>query len=83
MDNTSTQFLINVLLINYTKSTAKIHSVDSITFNEDADWQSIISSVQPGDSVELIILSMGPQFLVKKIAAYLIYDSAKRRRLLK
>ncbi|XP_028791370.1 uncharacterized protein LOC114747238 [Neltuma alba] len=82
MDNTRPQFLINVLIINYTKAYVKQCKGDSATFHEDAEWQSIISSVQPGDQVELI-LSIGPQFPVKKIAAYLIYDGSKRRRLLK
>ncbi|KAI9081646.1 hypothetical protein K1719_036382 [Acacia pycnantha] len=83
MDNTTTpQFLINVVIINYTKATIMQHGGDWTTFHEDAKWQSIIPSVQPGDLVELV-LSIGPQFLVKMIAAYLIYDGSKRRRLLK
>ncbi|XP_028791379.1 TMV resistance protein N-like [Neltuma alba] len=82
MDNRSPRFLIiNVLIINYTKAYVKHCKGDSATFHVDTEWQSIISSVQPGDLVELV-LYIGPQFPVKKIAAYLIYDSSKRRRLL-
>ncbi|XP_028765376.1 TMV resistance protein N-like [Neltuma alba] len=75
MDNTRPQFFINVLIINYTKAYVKQCKGDSATFHEDAEWQSIISSIQPGDQVELI-LSIGPQFPVKKIVAYLIYDGS-------
>ncbi|XP_028765392.1 TMV resistance protein N-like [Neltuma alba] len=75
MDNTRPQFFINVLIINYTKAYVKQCKGDSATFHEDAKWQSIISSIQPGDQVELI-LSIGPQFPVKKIVAYLIYDGS-------
>ncbi|XP_028765384.1 uncharacterized protein LOC114723355 [Neltuma alba] len=82
MDDTRPQFLINVLIINHTKDTIKLLKGDPATFPEDAEWQSIISSFQLGDIVQLII-SIGPQFHVKKIAAYLIYDGSKRRRLLK
>ncbi|XP_054790511.1 disease resistance protein Roq1-like [Prosopis cineraria] len=78
---TTTQFLINVLIINYTKATVQHHNGDSTTFHEDAEWQSIISSIQPHDLVELV-LCIGSQFTVKKFAAYLAYDGSKRRRLL-
>ncbi|KAK4270103.1 hypothetical protein QN277_023183 [Acacia crassicarpa] len=80
-DTTAPQFLIDVLIINYTKATIMQHKGDWVTFHEDAKWQSIIPSLQPGDHVELV-LSIGPHFPVKKIAAYLIYDGSKRRRLL-
>ncbi|XP_028791376.1 TMV resistance protein N-like [Neltuma alba] len=81
-DTTTPQFLIDVLIINLTKATVKHLKGDSSTFHEDAEWQSIISSFQPGDLVELV-LSIGPQYPVKKIAAYLIYDGSKPRRFLK
>ncbi|KAK4270111.1 hypothetical protein QN277_023190 [Acacia crassicarpa] len=82
MDNTTPQFVIYVLIINYTKPTVNYLKGNPVTFHEDSEWQSFISSVQPGDLVELV-LSIGPQLLVNKIAAYLIYDGSKRRRLLK
>ncbi|KAI9075680.1 hypothetical protein K1719_042377 [Acacia pycnantha] len=82
MDNTTTpQFLINVVIINHTKATIMQQEGDWSTFHEDAKWQSIIPSVQPGDLVQLF-LSIGPQIPVKKIAAYLIYDDSKHRTLL-
>ncbi|KAI9075686.1 hypothetical protein K1719_042383 [Acacia pycnantha] len=82
MDNTTPQAVRHVLIINHTKANVNHLKGDHVTFLEDAKWQSFISSVQPGDLVELV-LSIGPQLLVKKIATYLIYDSSKRRRLLK
>ncbi|XP_028765379.1 TMV resistance protein N-like [Neltuma alba] len=81
-DTTTPQFLMDVLIINLTKATVKHLKGDSSTFHEDAEWQNIISSFQPGDLVELV-LSIGPQYPVKKIAAYLIYDGSKPRRFLK
>ncbi|KAI9081637.1 hypothetical protein K1719_036373 [Acacia pycnantha] len=82
MNNIAPQSVIHVLIINHTKPTVNHLKGDKVTFLEDAEWQSFISSVQPGDLVELV-LSIGPQLLVKKIAAYVIYDGSKRRRLLK
>ncbi|XP_054782165.1 disease resistance protein RUN1-like [Prosopis cineraria] len=83
MDNTMPdQFLISVLIINHTKATVQHYKGDSITFHEDEQCQSIISNIQPDDLVELVF-SIGPQFPVKKIAAYLIFDDSKPRRLLK
>ncbi|KAI9081658.1 hypothetical protein K1719_036394 [Acacia pycnantha] len=73
MDNTAPQSVIHVLIINHTKPTVNHLKGHSVTFHEDAEWKSFISSVQPDDLVELV-LSVGPQFPVKKIAAYLIYD---------
>ncbi|XP_028765426.1 uncharacterized protein LOC114723400 [Neltuma alba] len=81
-DTTTPQFLMDVLIINLTKATVKHLKGDSSTFHEDAEWQNIISSFQPGDLVELV-LSIGPQYPVKKIAAYLIFDGSKPRRFLK
>ncbi|XP_028765369.1 TMV resistance protein N-like [Neltuma alba] len=79
MDNTMPQLLMSVLIINHTKATVNQLKGDSATFHEDGEWHSIISSFQPGDWVELV-LSIGPQFPVKMIAAYLIYDGSKPRR---
>ncbi|KAI9081669.1 hypothetical protein K1719_036405 [Acacia pycnantha] len=73
MDNTTPQSVRHVLIINHTKANVNHLKGDQLTFLEDAKWQSFISSVQPGDFMELV-LSIGPQLLVKKIAAYLIYD---------
>ncbi|KAI9081668.1 hypothetical protein K1719_036404 [Acacia pycnantha] len=75
MDNTTPHFLINVLIINHTKKTVKEHWGVWQSFHEDEEWLSIISSVQPGDLIELV-LSIGPQLVVNKIAAYLIYDGS-------
>ncbi|KAK4270110.1 hypothetical protein QN277_023189 [Acacia crassicarpa] len=54
MDNTTPQFLINILIINYTKATVIEHRGVWQSFYADAEWQNIISSVQPGDLMELV-----------------------------
>ena len=58
--------IFNALLIRF-----YVHSATS----HGDEWEIIISSLEPGDVVELV-LSIGPQVHVKKIAAYLIYDSS-------
>lgn len=68
------QLFLNVLIINYTKATVKQYRREYWkTVHEDEEWQKIISSVQLGDLVE-IVLSIGPQFHVTKITAYLIFQ---------
>ncbi|KAL4394835.1 hypothetical protein AHAS_Ahas02G0191700 [Arachis hypogaea] len=72
-DTISLKCLKNVLIINYTKSTIQVYKCDTIASLEDDEWQSIISSLEPGDRVEIVIVVYGTEFVVKKTSVYLIY----------
>ncbi|RYR26767.1 hypothetical protein HN873_040154 [Arachis hypogaea] len=66
--------LKNVLIINYTKSTIQVYKQDTLASFEDEEWQNIISSMEPGDRVEVHIVLFGYGFSVKKTTVFLIYD---------
>ncbi|QHO54041.1 hypothetical protein HN51_022723 [Arachis hypogaea] len=66
--------LKNVLIINYTKSTIQVYKQDTLASFEDEEWQNIISSMEPGDRVEVHIVLFGYGFSVKKTTIFLIYD---------
>ncbi|XP_057745378.1 disease resistance protein RPV1-like [Arachis stenosperma] len=72
-DTISLKCLKNVLIINYTKSTIQVYKCETLASLEDDEWQSIISSLEPGDRVEIVIVVYGTEFVVKKTSVYLIY----------
>ncbi|MED6119791.1 hypothetical protein PIB30_014838 [Stylosanthes scabra] len=72
-DTISLKCLKNVLIINYTKSTIQVYKRDTLASLEDDEWQSIISNLEPGDRVEIIVVVYGTEFVVKKTSVYLIY----------
>ncbi|KAL4338099.1 hypothetical protein AHAS_Ahas12G0176300 [Arachis hypogaea] len=72
-DTISLKCFKNVLIINYTKSTIQVYKCDTLASLEDDEWQSIISSLEPGDRVEIVIVVYGTEFVVKKTSVYLIY----------
>ena len=65
--------LRSVLIINYTKSTTHIYEGDTLTSLKDEDWQSVISNLEPGDKVHVVVM-FGKGFIVKKTSIYLIHD---------
>ncbi|KAF7845140.1 TMV resistance protein N-like [Senna tora] len=82
VDSTMTsQFLINILIINYTKATVKHHKRESVIPEDNEEWEDMISSIAPADVVE-IVLNIGTQHTVRRIIAYLLYDHSKRPKLL-
>ncbi|KAL1321079.1 uncharacterized protein [Arachis hypogaea] len=60
------------LIINYTKSTIQVYKCDTLASVEDDVWQSIISSLESGNRVEIVIVVYGTEFVVKKTSVYLI-----------
>ncbi|XP_057453499.1 disease resistance protein RUN1-like isoform X2 [Lotus japonicus] len=73
--NTAAECLIGVLMVNYTKCVAHMYKRDTtISFNDD-DWQGIVSHLESGDKVEIFVI-FGNGLVVKKTAAYLIYDES-------
>ncbi|KAK7349959.1 hypothetical protein VNO77_07893 [Canavalia gladiata] len=72
-DNVTSDGLRNVLVINHTKTTIQLYKRDALTSFKDEEWQRVVSNVEPGNKVEVVII-FGNEFIVKKIAIYLIYD---------
>ncbi|KAK7273962.1 hypothetical protein RIF29_15030 [Crotalaria pallida] len=64
--------LLSVLMINYTKTTVHPFKRDRITSFKDEEWQGLMSSLEPGDEVEVVIV-LGHRFTVKNTAVHLIY----------
>ncbi|KAJ1393708.1 Leucine-rich repeat domain superfamily [Sesbania bispinosa] len=64
--------LLNVF--NYTKNTTLSYKLDTTTSLKDEEWQGLISNLEPGDEVEIVIV-LGHRFTVKKIVAHLIYSA--------
>ncbi|KAK7349963.1 hypothetical protein VNO77_07905 [Canavalia gladiata] len=72
-DNITSDGLRNVLVINHTKTTIQLYKRDTLTSFKDEEWQRVVSNIEPGNKVEVHII-FGNEFIVKKIAIYLIYD---------
>lgn len=73
MDSITSQFVINILIINYTKAIVEHHKLDSVTSHEDEEWQGIVSRIEPGDAVGFV-LNIGVQLTINKTVAYLVYE---------
>ena len=73
-DTITSESLKNGLIINYTKSTIHVYKRDTLASLEDEEWQNIISNLEPGNSVEVLLVGFGYGFIVKKTTVYLIYD---------
>ncbi|KAG2380973.1 TMV resistance protein [Vigna angularis] len=69
----TTEYLISILMVNYTKCTIQIYRRMTVRSFSDVDWQGIISNLGPGDKVEIFVI-FGDKFLVKKTAVYLMCD---------
>jgi hypothetical protein len=64
--------LRNVLLKNYTKATIQLYNSAAVLFENE--WQRVISSIEPGNKVEVVFVFEN-DFIVKKTAIYLVYDA--------
>jgi len=62
-----------VLIRNYTKATIQAYKKDTLTSFEDEDWQNITSNLEPGNSVEVMVV-FEEGFIVEKITISLLYD---------
>ncbi|KAJ1427901.1 putative TMV resistance protein N-like isoform X1 [Sesbania bispinosa] len=67
--------LSSVLIINYTKLTIQIYKRDTVMSFNDEDWQSVMSNLGAGDTVEILV-AFGHGLIVKEIAVYLISDQS-------
>lgn len=71
-DNIASNGLTNLLVKNYTKSTIQLYKRGAIAAFEDEEGQRVVSSLEPGNKVEVAAVFQY-RFIVKKITVYLIY----------
>jgi len=69
----TTEYVISILMVNYTKRTIQIYRRQTVLCFNHIDWQDILSHLGPGDKVEIFVL-FGDESLVKKTAVYLMCD---------
>ncbi|XP_027337069.1 uncharacterized protein LOC113850708 [Abrus precatorius] len=74
-ENTASEYLVSVLMVNYTKCTIQIFKRDTVTSFNDEDWHGLISHLESGDKVEIFV-TFGQGLVVKKTAVYLMYDES-------
>ncbi|KAL2659004.1 hypothetical protein AAZX31_03G069700 [Glycine max] len=72
-DNFTSDGLKNVLIINHTKNTIQLYKRDTLVSFEDEEWHIVVSNIEPGNNVEVIVVFEN-RFIVKKTTVYLIYD---------
>ncbi|PNY14743.1 disease resistance protein (TIR-NBS-LRR class) [Trifolium pratense] len=73
-DNITSDGLKNVLVKNYTKATIQVYKREALGSFEDEEWKRVVSSIEPGSSVEVIFVFEN-DFIVEKTAVYLVYDA--------
>ncbi|WVZ17449.1 hypothetical protein V8G54_010431 [Vigna mungo] len=74
-----TQYLICVLMVNYTKCIIQLFNRETITSLNDDDWQGVISHMGCGDKLEIFII-FEKGFEVQKIAIYLVCNGSIDRK---
>ena len=72
-NNMTSEGCQGVLIRNYTKATIQAYKKDTLTSFEDEDWQNITSNLEPGNSVEVMVV-FEEGFIVEKITISLLYD---------
>jgi hypothetical protein len=71
--NLSSDGLKNMLVKNYTKATLQLYKRDALVSFEDEEGERIVSSIEPGNKVEVVVV-FGKGFIVKEAIIYLVYD---------
>ncbi|RYR72660.1 hypothetical protein Ahy_A02g006891 [Arachis hypogaea] len=67
--------LKNLLIINHTKTTPYLYEGDTLLSLRDEDWQSVISNLEAGDKVQVVVV-LGDGIIAKNTAVYLIHDES-------
>ncbi|KAF7845141.1 TMV resistance protein N-like [Senna tora] len=75
VDHMTSQFPINIWVLNKTKVTVQHYKTESET-PEEEEWEDMISSIAPHDEV-VLVLNIGRQHYVNKIIAYLVYEDSR------
>ncbi|XLT47522.1 hypothetical protein HN873_040126 [Arachis hypogaea] len=65
--------LKNLSIINHTKITPYLYEGDTLLSLRDEDWQSVISNLEAGDKVQVVVV-LGDGIIAKNTAVYLIHD---------
>ncbi|XP_057458684.1 disease resistance protein RPV1-like [Lotus japonicus] len=71
-DDTTSDGLKNVLVINCTKNTIQLYKRNALASFEDEEWQRVVSNIEPGNKVKVVVVFEN-RFTVKKTTIYLIY----------
>ncbi|KAL5133833.1 TMV resistance protein N [Glycine soja] len=72
--NIATDGLKNLLVINHTKTTIQLYKSDALASLEDEEWQRVLSNIEPGNKVEIIVVFGSRLTIVNKTTIYLIYE---------
>ncbi|KAK4270042.1 hypothetical protein QN277_023128 [Acacia crassicarpa] len=81
-DNMTYVYPISVLVSNHTKATIKFYQKDATTaLNDEDNWQDMISNLEPGNRVELIV-TFACELRVKNTLVYLVYDEDVSNRIM-
>jgi hypothetical protein len=60
-------------VINHTKATIQLYKSEALVSFEDEEGHRLVSSIEPGNKVEVVVV-FGKSFFVNKMAVYLLYD---------
>ncbi|CAJ1949110.1 unnamed protein product [Sphenostylis stenocarpa] len=71
-DSITSDGLKNLLVINHTKATIQLYKRNALALLEDEDWQRVVSNIEPGNKVEVVVV-FGNRLTVNKTTIYLIY----------
>lgn len=73
-DNTTTEGLKVLLVINYTKNTIHVYKRNALLVSPDEEeWRRVISNIEPGNEIKVVVVSTN-ELTVKKTTIYLVYD---------
>ena len=79
-DNITSDGLKNVLVKNYTKATIQLYKSEALASFEDEERQRVISSLEPGNKVEVVVV-LGNGIIVKKTTVYHCEENSWRKML--
>ncbi|KAK7286874.1 hypothetical protein RJT34_22195 [Clitoria ternatea] len=74
-DNITPHALKDMLVLNHTKTIIQLYKQDALASFSDEEWQRFLTSIEPGNKVEVVVV-FGNRFTVKKTIVYLIYDES-------
>ncbi|XP_020234632.1 TMV resistance protein N isoform X1 [Cajanus cajan] len=72
-DNVTSDDLKNLLVKNHTKATIFLYKGDALASFEDEEWQRVVSNIEPGNKVEIVVV-FGKRLIVNKTTIYLVYE---------
>ncbi|KAK4254434.1 hypothetical protein QN277_009819 [Acacia crassicarpa] len=64
---------VGIMINNFTKGTVDLYKREVATSFANAEWQNMVSNLEPGNEVEVEIKLVHKYIVVKKIVTYLLY----------